>query len=134
MHAARMQRARIEVEHRQRRRAEFAFKAVLHDSDQVDNHPQRREMAENIGRVSGINIIWQFPCHEALLLRHFEGFERRRPATKLEIEALLRQVWPGYQKPITRVQIARMLSFAHVQRAARNEPALLALLRRIGLA
>ena len=130
---SRMQRARKEVEQRQRKRAEFAFKAVLHDSDQIDNDLQRREMAESIGRESDIAIIWQSPCHEALLLRHFEGFEQRRPATTAEIGAMLRQAWPSYQKPMTRVQVARTLEIAHVRRATQSEPALRTFLRRVGL-
>jgi hypothetical protein len=128
---SRMHRAQKEVEHRQRKRTEFAFRAVLLDSDQIDNDPQRRKIAEDIGRESGIGIIWQFPCHEALLLRHFEGFEQRRPATKAEIEAMLHQVWPAYQKPMTRVQIAKTLGIAHVRRAVQSEPALLSFLRRV---
>jgi hypothetical protein len=130
---SRMRRARKEVEHRQRKRTEFAFAAVLLDSDQIDNDLRRREIAETIGRESGIDIIWQSPCHEALLLRHFEGFEQRRPAVKTEIGAMLHQVWPGYQKPMTRMQIVKTLGIAHVRRAAQNEPALLFFLRRIGI-
>ena len=95
---SRMLRARKEVESRQRKRVEFASKAVLLDSDQVDNDQRRRETAKNIARESGIDIIWQSLCHEALLLRHFEGFEQRRPATNAEALAVLRRVWPDYEK------------------------------------
>jgi hypothetical protein len=130
---SRMQRARKEVEHRQRSRVEFDLKAALLDSDQIGNDPQRREMAEIIARESGIEIIWQSPCHEALLLRHFEGFEHRRPATKAEIATMLRQVWPSYQKPMTRLQLGKTLGLAHVRRAGQSEPALLAFLRRISI-
>jgi hypothetical protein len=46
---------------------------------------------------------------------------------------MLRQVWPSYQKPMTRLQLGKTLGLAHVRRAGQSEPALLAFLRRISI-
>jgi hypothetical protein len=130
---SRMRRAQQEIESRQRKRVEFVSRAVLLDSDQVANDQQRRELVDAAGRGAGIDIIWQTPCHEALLLRHFGGFEQRRPATSAEALQALRRVWPEYEKAMTRAQLARKLGIEDLLRASRSEPALLAFLRRIGL-
>ena len=131
---SRLQRAREKIEHHERTRTRFAYKAVLLDSDQIDNNLQARERAEQTARKANIEIIWQVPCHEALLLRHFEGFEQRHPVSKTEIEAALRRAWPLYEKPMTRQQISNILKISHVRRAAQNERPLLNFLRRLGIA
>ena len=130
---SRMRRAHKQIERRQRNRTEFRLRAVLLDSDQIDNNPHRKETAEKIGREHQIDIIWQSPCHEAFLLRHFAEFENRRPVARGEIDALLHQVWPDYQKPMTRLRVAKKLTIENVRRASQAEPALCDFLRAVGL-
>jgi hypothetical protein len=43
-------------------------------------------------------LIWQEPCHEAVLLRHVAGCDQLRPQTSAAAIAELRKCWPDYQK------------------------------------
>jgi hypothetical protein len=130
---SRLQRAKQEIIRRSKRRSEFRFKAVLLDSDQIDRDQERRRRAERLALELGIKIIWQEPCHEAILLRHLDGFARNRPIRSSDAEDALRSAWPDYRKPMTKVQLARRLTLEAVERAAAVEPSLLELLRAISL-
>ncbi|MCA0050604.1 RloB domain-containing protein [Mesorhizobium sp. B283B1A] len=130
---ARIKRAEQEVKRRSNRRAEFRFKTILMDSDQIENDHQRPQQVETLAASCGISIVWQQPCHEAFLLRHFEGYHNHRPATPtLALTALL-EVWPDYKKPMTSLQVSRKISMAGVHRAATDDAALKTFLRRIRL-
>jgi hypothetical protein len=121
---ARLRRAEQEIARRRLRRAEFRLKVVLMDSDQVAADARRRQQAEQLARDFDIRIIWQEPCHEAILLRHLDGFDRNRPPTSADAEAALRGAWPDYRKPMTKVQLARRIVLDAVRRAAAVEPSL----------
>jgi hypothetical protein len=130
---ARLQRAKKEIARRGQLRAEFRFHAVLMDSDQVDNDTARRQQAEVLAREFETMIMWQAPCHEALLLRHFDGFAQHRPATSADAEAALRRVWPRYKKPMTKIQLAQQITLEAVRRAGAVEPQLSIFLRGLRL-
>lgn len=130
---ARIRRARQEMDRWSRRRSQFEFAAVLMDSDQIEHEPQRRLEVESLAARHRIAILWQQPCHEAFLLRHFAGHDYRRPPTTALAGQDLREVWPHYQKPMTRRQLVRHLTLEHVLRAARQDEAFAAFLGRIGL-
>ncbi|RWE76377.1 RloB domain-containing protein [Mesorhizobium sp.] len=130
---ARIKRAEQEVKRRSNRRAEFKFKTVLMDSDQIENDHRRRQQVEALAAGCDISVVWQRPCHEAFLLRHFEGYHNHRPATSaLALTALL-EVWPDYKKPMTSLQVSKKISMAGVRRVANNDAAFETLLRRIRL-
>ncbi|TIW94447.1 MAG: RloB domain-containing protein [Mesorhizobium sp.] len=130
---ARIKRAHQEVMRRRNRRAEFRFKTVLMDSDQIENDQQRRQQVEAWAAIHGISIIWQRPCHEAFLLRHFEGYLSHNPATPALARTALLGVWPEYKKPMTSLQVSRKISMAGVRRVANNDAALETFLRRVRL-
>lgn len=130
---ARLRRAEKEIARRAQRRAEFRLKAVLMDSDQIDDDPQRRQQAERLAQGLGVRIIWQEPCHEAFLLRHLEGFAQNRPPTSTNAEDALRAAWPDYSKPMTRLRLSRRIALAAVRQAAAVQPSLSAFLRDITL-
>jgi hypothetical protein len=131
--AARVRRAIQEIARREQRRSEFRFKAILMDIDQVHNDPERRLNAEGLAREQGLEIIWQEPCHEAFLLRHLEGFAQRRPPTSALALRVLRSTWPEYQKPMTKMRLARKIALEAVHRAAAVEPTLSSFLHHIAL-
>lgn len=128
----RIQRAGVEIERRRNRRSEFKHKAVLLDSDQIVDAAYR-QAAEQLARQLGINIIWQEPCHEALLLRHLDGCSQRRPPTTPSAQTALQAAWPEYAKPMTKLLLARRLGLVEVRRVATVEVALATLLRTIRL-
>jgi hypothetical protein len=130
---ARLHKAGQEVVRRRQRRSEFRLQVVLMDSDQVDADGGRRQETERCAQDLGIRIIWQEPCHEAMLLRHLDGFAKNRPLTSRTAEAMLKAAWPDYRKPMTRIQLARRIDLDAVQRAATVEPSLFAFLREITL-
>lgn len=106
---------------------------ILLDSDQVARDPGRAEAARRLAAEHDIGIVWQEPCFEAVLLRHLPDRATRRPPDTPEALRVLEREWPGYSKPMTRENLARRIDRAAVSRAARVEPALLALLRCLGL-
>ncbi|CAN7219600.1 hypothetical protein LJR246_000763 [Mesorhizobium sp. LjRoot246] len=130
---ARIKRADQEVARRSTRRAEFRFKTVLMDADQIENDPQRRQQVEALAAAYNISIVWQRPCHEAFLLRHFEGYHNHRPATPPLARAALLEVWPEYKKPMTSLQVSRKISIAGVRRVANSDAALETFLRQVRL-
>jgi hypothetical protein len=129
----RVRRAADRIARIEKQRVRFHARAILMDSDRVAGEHHRTAEAANLAARSGIQIIWQAPCHEALLLRHMPGCEGRRPPTCPAAERALKQIWPEYQKPMTRMSLARRINSEGVRRAARVEPELLAFLRNIGL-
>jgi hypothetical protein len=112
---ARLRKAEQEIVRRRQRRSAFGRKMVLMDSDQVDGD------------------IKQEPCHEALLLRHLDGFAHKRPPTSGIAIAMLKTVWPDYRKPMTKIQLAKRVDLAAIRRAAAAESALFAFLQEITL-
>lgn len=106
---------------------------VLLDFDQAERDPQRADRARARANQNDIAVIWQRPCFEAVLLRHLEGRATHRPPdTPTAGKALLKE-WPDYNKPMTRVALAKRIDHTAVLRAAAVEPELQALLRCIGL-
>jgi hypothetical protein len=130
---ARLRKAGQEIVRRRQRRSEFRLQVALMDSDQVEADGRRRQQAERCAQDLGIRIIWQEPCHEAMLLRHLDGFAQSRPPTSGAAGTLLKAAWPDYRKPMTRIQLARRIDLEAVKRAADVEPSLFAFLREITL-
>jgi hypothetical protein len=130
---SRLRKAEQEIARRRLRRSEFRLRVALLDSDQVDRAPELRQQADRHARNLGIRIIWQEPCHEAFLLRHLDGFAQQRPPTCVAANAKLKDAWPDYRKPMTKIQLARRIDIDAVRRAAAVEPALYAFLRDIKL-
>jgi hypothetical protein len=130
---SRLRRAGKEIERRRQRRSEFARRAVLLDLDQVQNDNQRRQQAEQLANQLNVRIIWQEPCHEALLLRHLDGFAQNRPPTTGASGVALNGAWPQYVKPMTKILLARRIGLADIRRAAAVEPALAAFLHDVEL-
>ena len=130
---ARVERAIARLARLRGRRAPFAHTFILLDSDQLQLNRVRAERAQREAQIAGLNMIWQDPCHEALLLRHLQGRTDRRPVTSaLSLQALQRD-WPDYHKPMTRHDLRQRIDIAAVRRAGANHPDLSALLTVLGL-
>lgn len=130
---ARVERALMRIARRERQRVKFEFKAILLDSDQAAKEPQRARRAKQVAREHGIRLIWQVPCHEALLLRHMPNCSARRPPTCADAEQALKRIWPGYEKPMPRARLAERINLGAVRQAAEVEPDLKAFVGTIGL-
>ena len=103
------------------------------DSDQAVILQQRAAQARQLATRENIKLIWQNPCHEAVLLRHMPGCSDRRPPTCPVAERALKAEWPEYDKPMPRAQLVKRISFDAIRQAAIVEPELRAFLENIGL-
>jgi hypothetical protein len=130
---ARIQLALKRIPERERRRVRFWLKVILMDADQAAREPQRAAEARRLAAQHDLRLIWQKPCHEAVLLRHMPDRSSRRPPTCLYAQRALMQVWPEYEKPMARVQLAKRINLEAVRRAAGVEPELRTFLEDIGL-
>lgn len=131
--ATRLYRAAQVIDRQTDAHGAFHRRFALLDDDQVANDNPRRRRAEVIAAQHQIRIIWQRPCHEAFLLRHFPRHATSRPATSALALAALEAEWPGYEKGVAAARIAKRLTLTHVREAAAVEDGLAELLRVVGL-
>lgn len=130
---ARIQLAIRKLAQLRKTRGNFTDRFVFIDTDQLALSADRANRARQLAAENNIRVIWQEPCFEAVLLRHFAGRTTHRPLTNQATQNAILQSWPQYQKPMSRAELARKLDLDAVARAARVEGDLMALLRCIGL-
>jgi len=130
---SRIEMAVRKIEHLRRTRTAPAARFVFLDYDQVPQDTHRADTARRLARSHAITIIWQQPCFEAVILRHLPHCAARRPPDSAEANRALRREWPDYEKPMTRMELARRLDLAAVVRAAQVEDGLRAFLDCISL-
>lgn len=106
--------------------------AILLDSDQRGAVRERDEKLCALAQGHRIRLIWQEPCHEALLLRHFDGCGTRRPNDTAQALRDLRQRWPEYEKGLPAVRLAERIGEAELQRIRPVELELAWFLERVG--
>jgi hypothetical protein len=124
-----VKRAAEVIDDLERRRSEFAVKAVLLDAGSAE----KTRDAVAAARDAGIeHLIWQAPDHEALLLRHLRGCEQRRPPAGQSLIQLRRE-WKGYEKGMSWQALAERIGIEDIRRACTAETELNAFLRAIGL-
>lgn len=118
-----------------RRKRQIAYRAqfVLLDRDKWGLVAARDAQIVGIAAQEGLHLVWQDPCHEALLLRHLQGCTALRPPTTPIANAQITQRWPEYKKPMDGAELAARLDRAAVFRAASVEPSLAYLIGAIGL-
>ena len=130
---ARVEKAIRLIDDNRRKRIAYVERFILMDGDQITLAPDRAERAKVLASEHRISIIWQHPCHEALLQRHFAGHEAKLPTTAAISEKQLQKLWPAYSKPMSRVSLATKLDHHAVCRAATVEQELMAFLVAVGL-
>jgi hypothetical protein len=86
----------------------------------------------DLANKAGIQLIFQRPTHEALILRHLDGCQRRRPQTPADALASVRREWPAYEKPMSAMRLAERLTDTHIVQACQVEPELRAFLIDLG--
>ena len=122
-----------ELPRREARRTRFKLKFDMMDADRLQNDVNRKRATEKLAQDHDIGILWQKPCHEALLLRHFEGHQNPQPADCRIATALLQKSWPVYKKPMSTTDLAKRIDREALFRAASVEPGLRDFLLLIGL-
>lgn len=115
------------------RRGAFEAKLALLDTDQRILIPERAAQADRLADRLGITVIWQEPCHEGLLAKHFQG-GTRRPQTAEDALSYLQDFWPSYTKAQTALRIRPYIDLDGVRLAGSRIARFHDLLRTIGLA
>ena len=114
-------------------RKEIKASIVLLDRDRLDQDIRADRDPRALARRLGIEIVFQEPDPEGLLLRlHPEQEHRRVPSANTMKE--LRKVWPEYRKPPTAHQLTERFSVSDLRRAAEHDCELRKLLEILGLA
>jgi RloB-like protein len=121
------------IKQKQAGREPFKACFILLDRDQADADPHKADVAIRLAENKGIGLVWQRPCHEGFLLRHFAGHENDLPANCALADQTLKNVWPIYDKPMDKRDLSSGLSKQEVVRAANNDPAFANLLSAFGL-
>ncbi len=115
------------------RRAPYAVMGLLLDEDRLGQDADRDRRAIEKATASSLHLIWQRPCHEAILLRHLPGCEHLRPQTsELALLQLLRY-WPQYSKGTSAVELSHHIGEQELRQVLPVEPELGTFLRALGL-
>ena len=116
----------------ERQRGPYRMRGLLLDGDLRGQSIERDAQAIQLARNKRIRLIWQEPSHEALLLRHFAGYENHRPPDQASAERLLRRVWRDFTKGLNGGDYGRILTAEHLTLARTVERELNAFLRDAG--
>lgn len=120
------------AESERKRGSPYFLRALLIDEDKLGQTPDRDARITPLATTGRLRIIWQRPCHEALLLRHLEGCRDLRPVMSAQALADLRQHWPGYVKGMPAARLADRIGHEEVQRVLDVEPDLAGFLADVG--
>ena len=114
-------------------RRDISHSLVLLDRDRYAQDVQAGRDPQTMASRSKLEIIFQNPNLEGLLLRLHSGHERREIAAG-DSMAELRKVWPEYSKSsLTAEQLKRRFTVSDLRRAARYDEGLRRLLDVLGL-
>src|ERR1700722_15857334 len=117
----------------ERKRGSFSIKVVLLDQDKLGQTPERDRLLYEEATQSDLQLIWQGPSHEALLLRHLPGCQNLRPATTPLAQQEVMGRGPESPKPMSAMRLASRIGFDEVVAACGVEPSLCDFLRGCGL-
>jgi hypothetical protein len=120
------------IQRKERAFGRFTVRGVMLDADRRGENGQRDAQCDALIRRHGLIALWQRPCIEGLLVRHFAGNEHRNfPSSAAALDAI-RVLWPSYRKPATRFELAAKLGIEDVYRLRQTEHDLDGLLRAVG--
>ena len=91
--------------------SKFKQKFVMMDIDRAESDPIEKSKADIEARNSKIGVLWQRPCFEGFLIKHFEEIRDRNPPNCKVAEAVLKTVWADYDKPETARRLTKRLQF-----------------------
>lgn len=113
-------------------RRQIESRLVLLDRDRIEEDQKAGRDVQAAAVKWDLQLIFQNPQHEALLLRLHRGHEQRRVTARAALTEL-RRVWPQYSKPMTADELTRRFSLSDVRQAARYDQELHRLLAILGL-
>lgn len=119
---ATIERALRILKQRETNYGSYLVRAVLLDYDQWGQDKSRDCRVLPLATQHKIQLIWQKPTHEALLLRHVKGCETYKPQTAKESLRRLRAKWSDYEKGVPADYLFGRLTVVDIQRACTVEP------------
>jgi hypothetical protein len=123
--------AKLAQEYRDGPDLAYEDKWILLDTDLLGENKKRDVNAMKLAKREGIKFIWQKPCHEGFLLRHFEKYKTHNPTAALA-ERRLKSMFPAYKKGLTRKKLAPFIGHTQLHCAASVETDLNAFLFVLG--
>lgn len=111
----------------------YAHRAILLDADRRGQVPERDARTLRLAASARLLLVWQDPCHEALLLRHLPDCTQLRPPLTPVAEQQLMQRWPDYRKPMPAVRLGERIDLDALRRVQPVEADLAAFLIAIHL-
>jgi len=115
---------------RERRYGPYFARAILLDSDNINNDLEQNNSAIERARAHNVRVVLQDFEHEAFLLRHIAGHEHTRP-NKGEGRAALQNAWPEYRRKFGKVQLYDKFGLEDLRRVCIVEAELREFLRSI---
>jgi len=125
-----IERCMLEMLRRERRYGPYFSRAILLDSDNINNDPDQNNNAIERARAHNVRVVLQDYEHEAFLLRHIAGHEHTRP-NKGQGRAALQAAWPEYRRKFGKVQLYDKFGLEDLRRVCSVEPELREFLRSI---
>ena len=113
-------------------RKEIMKRLVLLDRDRLDQDLTAGRDPRVLAQKAGMELVFQQPNLEGLLLRLHPGQERRRVAPQDAMKEL-RKLWPEYRKPPTANRLRQRFDLSALRRAAEHDSELRKLLIVVGL-
>lgn len=120
------------IRRKERDFGKYFVRAILLDRDKYGINNQRDQKIPTIIGSLGIHLVWQRPCHEALLLRHIAGCHSLQPPTTADAIARLQVEWPNYEKGGSSAYLAGKIDLDAVRRVIAVEADLATFLKIIG--
>ena len=115
----------------------YDMRLVLLDKDRIEQDGNLWRDAESLACKHGLEIVFQSPNLEGLLLRLHRGKEKESQQMQAkEARRKLRTVWPDYDKSLTADQLDRQFGkcgLYALSRAAKHDDQLRKLLAFLGL-
>jgi hypothetical protein len=132
-HLALVEIAVEKIGENERKRERYQRKFIFVDRDLWGRKSERDDQTLRLAAENDIYLIWQNPCREAMMLRHIEGCQNKRPPDKQTSDKELRKHWPDYKKPMNATAIQQKLDEQSLVRIAAVEPDLRQLISLLGL-
>ena len=123
---------RLITEDERKRDEPYTVRAILLDSDRLGQSPVRDSRVNAAADAARLRLIWQQPCHEALLLRHIMGCSDLRPTTPDLAMTELCKRWPDYVKGLSEMQLAGRIGERELRQVLRVESELAGFLSDLG--
>ncbi len=110
----------------------FEHLVLFLDADGLGQNNERDRNAMRFAMERKFTLIWQHPCHEAFLLRHFQKTAKLRPPTTADAIEQLEKIWPSYYKGMDAFGYGNMLGIESVMIARGELPEFDKFLTKIG--